>query len=122
MGSNELVAMTERNIRQALCDYGAHTPQRAVLDDVGDAFIARLARDSVDAKSELRALLSKSPAWNEELQALVINGTRTHDPDFQRVHNLMYRILGGRIAESDSDMQKKIFTAMRFFDFRDSRR
>ena len=88
MSSNELVAMTTENITNALLDYRAHTSLTSVLNDVSDRFIKRLAVDSVLAKHDLRKILRKAPIWNEELQALVINGTRTHDPDFERINRL----------------------------------
>ena len=88
MSSVELVAMTTRNISNALRDYRAHTSLTSVLDDVSDRFIERLAIDGVAAKHDLRKILRKAPIWNEELQALVINGTRTHDPDFERINRL----------------------------------
>lgn len=69
------------------------TSQTAVLRDVSDSFIERLTEDSIKAKRDLRELLSQSPVWNEGLQALVINGTRMHNPDYARVHRLMYNIL-----------------------------
>ena len=62
MCSIELEAMTKRNIRQALRDYGAHTSKMTVLEDVSDIFIERLAKDSIKAKRDLRGLLRKSPA------------------------------------------------------------
>lgn len=93
MEMQEVISRAERNIRQALRDYGAHTSQTDVLDDVTDEFIYRLAADSSYAKQGLRKLFSKSPVWNEELDALVINGTRTHDPDYDRIHRLAMQIL-----------------------------
>lgn len=93
MEMQEVISRAERNIRQALRDYGAHTRQTDVLDDVTDDFIYRLAADSSYAKQGLRKLFSKSPVWNEELDALVINGTRTHDPDYDRIHRLATQIL-----------------------------
>lgn len=93
MDMQEVISRAERNIRQALRDYGAHTSQTDVLEDVTDEFIYRLAADSSYAKQGLRELFSKSPVWNEELDALVINGTRTHDPDYDRIHRLAMQIL-----------------------------
>lgn len=116
MSSTELVAKTTANIKQALCDYREHTSMTSVLDDVSDSFIERLARDSVRAKHDLRELLSKSPIWSEELQALVINGTRTHDPDFTRVHRLMYNILEPFFRNCDGATADALYRAMRFFD------
>lgn len=77
MEVEKLIEQAEKNIRQALDDYAAHTYQTDVLDDIGDEFIERLAEDSTYAKQELRELFSKSPVWHPELDALIINGTRT---------------------------------------------
>lgn len=93
MEAKEKIRLAEENIRQALRDYGRHTSKTEVLQDVSDAFIMRLAEDNYYAKQELRELFRKSPVWNEELDALVINGTRTHDPDYTRIKDLAWRIL-----------------------------
>ena len=93
MEAQEKIALNEENIRRALEDYGRHTEQTEVLDEVSDAFIMRLARDNYYAKQELRELFRKSPVWNEELDALVINGSRTHDPDYERIESLARQIL-----------------------------
>jgi len=93
MDMQQIIERAERNIRNALEDYGAHTNQREVLDDVSGSFIRTLARDSAYAKQGLRELFSKSPVWDEELDALVINGTRTHDPDYDRIRSLARDIL-----------------------------
>ena len=81
MDIEKVIAQSEENIRQALRDYAAHTSQTDVLDDVSDKFIQRLAKDNAYAKMELRELFSQSPVYDAKLDALVINGTRTHDPD-----------------------------------------
>lgn len=93
MDTEKVIERAERNIRQALADYRAHTSQTEVLDDISDEFIMRLAQDSTRSKQELRELFSKSPVWCEELDALVINGTRTHDPDYSRIESLAQEIL-----------------------------
>ena len=90
---DELTKKAEQNIRQALNDYDKVTRQHTVLEDVTDDFITTLAYDSVRAKQDLRELFSKSPVWDEELQALVINGTRTHNPDPDRIYELGRNIL-----------------------------
>ena len=77
----KVIAQSEENIRQALEDYAEHTSQTDVLDDVSEVFIKRLAKDNAYAKRELRELFSQSPVYDAKLDALVINGTRTHDPD-----------------------------------------
>ena len=93
MSINELVKLNRKNIKTALVDYGKHTLSHRVLEDVSDVFIDRLAEDAADAKYDLYELLSTSPAWNEDLQAVVINGTRTHDPDYLLIRNLGWDIL-----------------------------
>lgn len=93
MDMEKIISRAENNIRQAIADYRRHTDERAVLDDISDSFIHNLARDSSYAKQPLRELFSKSPVWNEELDALVINGTRTHNPDYDRIRRLAETIL-----------------------------
>ena len=84
----EKIEKARADIRQALKDYGKYSSMTSVMDDVSDEFVDRLAKDSSYAKQELCEMLRKSPAWNEDLDALVINGTRTHDPDYDRVREL----------------------------------
>lgn len=114
MEMQEVISRAERNIRQALRDYGAHTGKTDVLEDVTDEFIYRLAADSSYAKQGLRKLFSKSPVWNEELDALVINGTRTHDPDYDRIHRLAMQILEKPFKSLDYDYND-ILKAICFF-------
>lgn len=110
------IEKAERNIRQALKDYGAHTDNTRVLDDISNDFIARLAKDSVEAKWELRQLFRKSPVWNEELDALVINGTRTHNPDYVRVCKLANEILlTPRCFANCGTLYRDIDSAIQFF-------
>ena len=109
------IQQAEKNIRQALKDYGEHTRQQDILEDVTDAFITRLARDSVEAKQDLRDLFSKSPVWDPELDALVINGTRTHNPDPNRIAELADRILHKAICEMDTLRYFTYRSAMSFF-------
>lgn len=114
MDMQEVIERAERNIRQALRDYAAHTDKTDVLEDVSDAFIEHLAADSSYAKQGLRELFSKSPVWNEKLDALVINGTRTHDPDYDRVHQLAMQILEKPFKSLDYDYND-ILKAICFF-------
>lgn len=106
----------ERNIRQALADYWAHTAEAfRVYDSISGSFIERLARDSTRAKRELRELFSKSPAWDEKLDALVINGTRTHDPDLQLVHKLAFQILDPAFSRTGGETRETFYQAVDFF-------
>ena len=93
MDIEKVIRQSEENIRQAIRDYAAHTSQTDVLDDVSDKFICRLAKDNAYAKQELRELFSQSPVYDSKLDALVINGTRTHDPDPRRIEDLGQLIL-----------------------------
>ena len=114
MEMQEIIERAEANIRQALNDYGAHTRQTDVLDDVTDTFIKRLAKDSSYAKQNLRELFSKSPVWDAKLDALVINGTRTHNPDYDRVYQLATQILEKPLRSGDYDFDT-VMNAISFF-------
>lgn len=125
MEMQQIIEQAEQNIRQALKDYGRHTDQTQVLYDVSNCFIKRLAKDSSYAKQELRDLFSKSPVWDERLDALVINGTRTHNPDQGRIYDLGMEILEGWVRQNGgiwspaSDDAKKIVA---FFSSKDEER
>ncbi len=114
MEMQEIIEQAEQNIRQALRDYGAHTSMTDVLDDVSNNFIHRLAVDSSYAKQGLRELFSKSPVWDGKLEALVINGTRTHDPDYNRICSLENDILYDVLRLHD-ERHSDILSAMDFF-------
>lgn len=119
MDMEKVIERAERNIRQALEDYGAHTSQTGVLEDVSSSFITRLAKDSSYAKQGLRELFSKSPVWCEDIDALVINGTRTHDPDYGRIRSLAREILWSPIRSAsgsgDASRYNDIEAAIEFF-------
>ena len=80
--------LLHKNIKKAIEDYKRYARKTEVLDDVSDDFIYRLAEDALEAKKDLRKMLRKSLVWSEELQSVVINGKRTHDPDYDRVFKL----------------------------------
>ena len=109
------IEMNERNIKQAIADYRRHTTSTEVLDDVSDAFIKRLAADNYAAKSELRDLFRKSPAWNEELDAIVINGSRTHNPDYARIKRFADIIFESWNREADYKAKSALHVAMLLF-------
>ena len=71
MSINEIIKLNESNIRKALDDYGKHTYSSGILEEISDEFIKAVAKKSAYSKSALRELFRKSPAWNEELQALI---------------------------------------------------
>ena len=93
MTHEELITLNEKNIRQALEDDGKHTTSTCVLEDISDTFISEVAKKSTESKTALRELFRKSPVWNEKLQALIINGTRTHDPDTNFIYDMASEIL-----------------------------
>ena len=114
MEIQQIIKQAEQDIRQAIKDYGAHTKQTEVLDDVSERFIRRLARDSSYAKQGLRELFSRSPVWDERIGALVINGTRTHDPDYDRILELGLEILRDAL-DRDGDRHYSILQALDLF-------
>ena len=94
----DLVEKIVADCKKAVADYFRYVP--AELNDVEgvitDAFYYRLACDYVENKKTLREFLRRSPAWNEELQALVINGNRTHvfyEKEFYKKSNKFLRIV-----------------------------
>lgn len=113
MDMSELIERTKQNIWQAISDYGKHTDQTSVMDDCTANFVNQLASDSCYAKQELRELFSKSPVWDANLDALVINGTRTHDPDPDRIYSPGTDILSEAIYRTDN--RNLIYEAIRFF-------
>lgn len=60
-------------------------------------------------------MFRKSPVWNEELDALVINGTRTHDPDYSRIKDLVRQILEHPIRTLSDEGYLNIQKAICFF-------
>ena len=104
-----------QNIWSALEDYFRHTDLNVVYDDITDSFVDKLASDSIKSKRELRQLFRKSQAWDENLQAIVINGTKTHNPDYILVHNLANSILRPAKWDADYDKLALIDRAICFF-------
>lgn len=111
------IEQVKQNIWTAIKDYGRHTDMTSVLDDVSDSFVDQLARDSIEAKSELRALFSQSPVYDAALDALVINGTRTHDPDISFIRQTGEQILrpayyDGKLTMTQRDGILNFFTTL----------
>ncbi|MBR3458821.1 MAG: hypothetical protein IKH16_11820, partial [Selenomonadaceae bacterium] len=115
MDMQKKIELTKENIWRAMDDYRVHTYQTHVLDCIMDKFVDRLAKDSAYAKEGLREIFRKSPAWNEELDALVINGTRTHNPDFGRVRRLADTILHPARLDAGYEQLEKINRAISLF-------
>ena len=101
---DNLQTLMRQNICNAIDDYFRHSYSTDVRDDISDSFVNRLADDSIESKRELRELFRQSNGWNEQLQAIVINGTKTHNPDYILVHNLANSILTP--AKWDADWRK----------------
>ena len=109
------IELAKTNIWKAIDDYRAHIYEPNVLDGIMDKFVDRLAEDSTYAKSDLRNLFRTSPVWDEELDALVINGTRTHNPDLRRIQSLADTILHPARLRADEEKLGKIRRAVSFF-------
>ena len=120
MEMSEIIKQAEENIRQAIEDYRRHTHQTEVLDNISNAFIKRLAEDSSRAKQELRELFSQSPVWDSKLDALVINGTRTHSPDYTRIADLARKIFQPAYCRDENTSYEMLEKVVRFFSMPDS--
>ena len=103
------------NIWSALDDYFRHADSDDVYENISEQFVSRLAQDAIKAKHDLRQLFRKSQAWNENLQAIVINGTKTHNPDYSLVHDLAHSILYPAKLDADCDKLTLIERAVCFF-------
>ena len=116
---SEIISQAENNIRTAIEDYKRHTCNTGELDDISDGFIERLARDSSYAKQNLRELFSKSPVYDEELDAIVINGTRTHESNYELITEYVHQLFCKKTSEAwDTDydeLYKPLCAALRFF-------
>ncbi len=116
MNSVEKYEQSKLNIRQALEDYRRYDERdESEVDNVTEDFIETVAHINMESKKELRELFRKSPCWNEKLDALIINGTHTHDPNPERLYNLTCRLLRDAIKVADPDMKETIRTVINFF-------
>ncbi|GHU51663.1 hypothetical protein AGMMS49975_05810 [Clostridia bacterium] len=120
MTTQETIENAKVNIKQAVRDYRRHTTATDVLDNITDEFIYRLAEDNTHAKKDLRELFSKSPVWDEKLDALVINGTRTHNPDSAVITDLAEQILHPAFVAVDNDVDLQLPKVIKFFAEADS--
>ena len=80
---DKLKELMRNNIWTALEDYFRHADSDDVYENISEEFVDRLASDSINSKRALRELFSKSQGWNENLQAIVINGTKDSQPRLQ---------------------------------------
>ena len=112
---DKLKELTRNNIWTALDDYFRHTDSDDVYENISEQFVERLAQDAINSKQALRELFCKSQGWNENLQAIVINGTKTHNPDYTLVHDLANSILRPVKWDADCDKLNLIDRAICFF-------
>ena len=83
------------SIDTAIDDYWKHSKlnEDEIKENVSYNFIDTLAEDAYYAKYNLRNMLRKSPNWNEELDAVVLNGTSTHDLNYEKIYRMAVRIV-----------------------------
>lgn len=93
MKTEEKIELIQQDIWQAIEDYSKYCKRENTVDNVSKEFVDRLAEDSIKAKKELREMFRRSSAWNEDLDSLVIDGTWTHNTDYDIVEDLGYNIL-----------------------------
>ena len=117
MNTEEKITLAKENIKNAIRDYGLHTNSTGVFDDISDDFIERLAVDNYVAKSALREMFHKSPACDEKLDALVINGTRTRNPDYNLIADLAEQIFYRARSELSFDENMLLNTAFELFKY-----
>ena len=86
MEKDERIKLFAEQISWALRTYFSNAPdKRGILSNNISGFCRRIAEDNYESKKELRELFSKSPAYNEEWDYILINGNRTHEPDWDMV-------------------------------------
>ena len=112
---DNLKNLTCNNIWAAIEDYFRHVDSDDVYKNISDQFVERLAVDSINSKQALRELFCQSHGWNENLQAIVTNGTKTHNPDYSLVHDLAHSILYPAKMDADCDKLTLIERAICFF-------
>lgn len=115
-----VTVINRRNIAKALQDYAAATYEPGILDDITDDFIDTLAHDSAKAKADLRAILRRVKGWDEQLQAVVINGTRTHEPNYAIIFDIAGKICAEALHKARAPRvtlatEKEIYQAIDFF-------
>ena len=86
-------------------------------DVITDDFYYRLAWDYVENKKALREFMRLSPAWDEDLQAWVINGNRTHEPDKDLIYQMAVNLLKPAFENND---KVKMYSAALWFSESDN--
>ena len=121
------ISTTSKKALKENKDYGDDTGAKkaeksiAVMNDVSEKFIATLAQDSWTAKTELRNLFRKSPNWNEELQAIILKGTCTPEPNYNNIERWIQQILYPLAEKGEHDKRRDALTASKFFTEKDYR-
>jgi len=114
---SELAEKIVADCKKAVTDYFRYVPEN--LDDVTakatDEFFYRFAWDYVKNKKSLREFMRRSPAWNEDLQAWVINGNRTHNPDKDLIYKMAVELLQPALQTEDYYKAESIAQAARWF-------
>lgn len=115
MNIDKIIDRAKENIQRALEDYAKHTEKTKILKDCTTEFIERLAEDSSYAKQDLRNLFSKSPAYNPDIDAIVINGTRTHNPNYTYIRTLIRQIFDG-VWDKELNKAQEYLNAFKLFE------
>ena len=123
MNFEEKIELTKQNIRTAIEDYWKHNSYNVdeIKNNISEDFIDTLAKDAYYGKQNLRIMLRKSPAWNEELDAIVMNGNTTHEPDYNRIYRMAVRIVEPALEKAeeagDKDRFDDIYEALNIFSY-----
>lgn len=107
--------LSKENIRRAFEDYNKHIYAKSRIINVSNMFIHNLAFDNAYNKNDLRQLFRKSSSWNEELDAIVINGTRTHAPDPDVIYRLGHDILKEKFDAADERYYVHLSNCIAYF-------
>ena len=129
MTIKEKLNITKNHIRTAMEDYWRYTDcGMDIKESISETFIKKLAEDSLYAKKDLRTMLRKHPSWNEELDAVVINSSMTHEPNIDKIKtmllDLFMPIMKQHLAKKQefivSDVEKSIKHTQMFDDISNS--
>lgn len=114
MSESDVVRHADKNIHQAVDDYFKHVAGKSIMNHITGVFINRLAENSTRSKEKLRELFSKSPNWNPELDAIVLDGVKKCELSADRIYGLAYRILNDVILNSKKEKHADIIKALNF--------
>ena len=109
------IKMLKNNIITAFNDYKKVMPhcqgQLSDIDDISE-FAHNLAVNSYEGKAALRDLLRHSSTWNEELDAVTINGNKTHEPNLDRAFDYFSIIAHMLPREQFNEIDRIRWTAL----------